>query len=174
MPLPIPPREEAPRAPLIRAPDAIPRATVHKRNRNEKVLDSKTSLIIEITDPVIKKVCTKTGSIKNICTNNTNLGLALVMLPSKKADGTGTRLGTVWRRLFNHILKFGMYKDADDNPLIGKTSKIYLNPSKASYNMAYLGDSTEEMWSKFHTKRGAKKNESVKVCVGVGKIRNEE
>ena len=96
MPLPIPPREEAPREPLIRTLDAIPRTTVHKRNRNEKVLDSNTSLIIEIIDPVIKKVYTKTGSINTVCTKDSNLGLAVVMLPSNKADKTGVCLGAVW------------------------------------------------------------------------------
>ena len=173
MPLAIPPRKEAPKAPLIRAPDAIPQATVHKRNRNEKVLDSKTLLILEITDPVIKIVCTKTGGVKTVCNNNSNLGVSLTMLPSRKEDGMRVRLGTVRRRLFNHVLESELYKDVDGKPLIGQSSKIYLNPSKASYSMSYLGDSTEEMWSKFNAKRGVKKNESVKVCVGVGKIRHE-
>ena len=39
--------------------------------------------------------------------------------------------------------------------------------------MTYMGDSTEVMWGKFNNKRNTKKNESIKICVGIGKIRSE-
>jgi len=39
--------------------------------------------------------------------------------------------------------------------------------------MPYVEESTEEIWGKFNSKRGAKRNESVTVCVGIGKTRSK-
>ena len=48
----------------------------------------------------------------------------LIVLSSTNDDRAGVCLGTICRKLFNHALKLDVYNDADDNPLIGETSKI--------------------------------------------------
>lgn len=155
--------------PRVRVPDAIPRS-LERVKKNTSVLDSDTSLMFELTDPVIKKSDSKGDNVKTVCCNNTDLGRVLVVMPSKRPDATGVRLGTVRRKLFNHALTLSSYKDEHGQAIIGETSKIYINTRKNSYSMTYLGDSTEIMWGKLNNKRGAKKNETIKITVGIGKI----
>ena len=143
--------------PRIRAPDAVPRRGNQKK-RNESVQDCHTSLMFEFTDPVIKRTDKKNNEkVQTLCSNNTDFGRVLVVMPSKNPDKTGVRIGTVRRKLFNHALTLDSYKDENGVALIGETSKVYINPRKNSYQMAYMGDSTEIMWGKFNNKRGAKK-----------------
>ena len=130
--------------------------------------------MFEFTDPVIKRTDKKNNEkVQTLCSNNTDFGRVLVVMPSKNPDKTGVRIGTVRRKLFNHALTLDAYKDENGVALIGETSKVYINPRKNSYQMAYMGDSSEIMWGKFNNKRGAKKNSSIKICVGIGKIRSE-